>query len=68
MLLLRVKQQCLCLRDYKYFLHHALYLMRLSVACNLILLGDRLDSDPTVDFLDKDAVGWRSLLFVVMPT
>ena len=30
--------------------------MQLSVACNLILLGDRLDSDPTVDFLDKHRV------------
>ena len=31
--------------------------MHLSVACNLIPLGDRLDSDPTVDLLDKDADG-----------
>ena len=35
--------------------------MQLSVACNLIPLGDRLDSDPTVDFLDKDAVGLNGL-------
>ena len=42
--------------------------MQLSVACNLIPLGDRLDSDPTVDLLDKDAVGLkRSLFLVVMP-
>ena len=27
--------------------------MQMSVACNLIPMGDRLDSDPTVDFLDK---------------
>ena len=30
--------------------------MQMSVACNLIPMGDRQDSDPTVDFLDKDAV------------
>ena len=35
--------------------------MQLSVACNLIPLGDRLDSDPTVDILDKDAVGLNGL-------
>ena len=31
--------------------------MQMFVACNLIPLGDRLDSNPTVDFLDKDEVG-----------
>ena len=35
--------------------------MQMSVACNLIPMGDRLDSDPTVDFLDKDAVGLNGL-------
>ena len=39
--------------------------MQSSVACNLILIGDSLDSDPYVDFLDKDAVGWQSLFLVV---
>ena len=33
----------------------------MSIACNLIPIGDRLDSDPTVDFLDKDAVGLNGL-------
>ena len=33
--------------------------MQMSVACNLIPLGDRLDSDPTVDFLD--ALGLNGL-------
>ena len=33
----------------------------MSVACNLITMGDRLDSDPTVDFLDKDVVGLNGL-------
>ena len=37
------------------------FLNALSVACNLIPLGDGLDSDPTVDLLDKDAVGLNGL-------
>ena len=32
--------------------------MQMSVACNLIPMGDRLDSDPTVDFLDKEVVAF----------
>ena len=32
-------------------------LMQMSVVCNLILLGDRLDSDSAMDFLDKAVVG-----------
>ena len=37
-------------------------LLNAIVCCfNLIPLGDRLDSDPTVDFLDKDAVGLNGL-------
>ena len=35
--------------------------MQMSVACNLIPMGDKLDSDPTVDVLDKDAVGINGL-------
>ena len=61
LLRLRVKQRCLCLRDYRYCLNHALYLIQMSVAGNLIPLGDRLDSDSTVDFLDNDAVGFNGL-------
>ena len=61
MLPLGVKQRCLYLLDHKYCVHRALFLMQLSVACNLIPLGDRLDSDPTVDFLDKYAVGFNGL-------
>ena len=61
MLRLGVKQWCLYLRDHKCCLHRTVYLMQLSVACNLIPMGDRLDSDPTVDFLDKDAVGFSGL-------
>ena len=61
LLRLRVKQRCFCLRDYKYCLLHTLYSMQMSVACNLIPMGDMLDSDPTVDFLYKDAVGPNGL-------
>ena len=38
--------------------------MHMSVSCNLIPLGDRLDSDPTVDLLDKDTVGLNGLCFL----
>ena len=65
MLRLRGKQRCLCLRDYKYCLHHAQFLMQLSVACNLISSGDRLDSDPAMDFLGKDAVGLNGLCYLL---
>ena len=62
---LGVKQRRLCLRDHEYCLHHVLCLIQLSIACNLIPMGDRLDSrldsDPTVDFLDKDVVGLNGL-------
>ena len=43
---------------------HALYSMQMSVACKLIPMGDILDSDPTMDFLDKDAVGLNGLCFL----
>ena len=33
--------------------------MQMSEACHLIPMGDSLDSDPTVDLLDKDAVGLK---------
>ena len=31
-------------------LHYTLCLLQLFVACNLILLGDMMDSDPGVDY------------------
>ena len=40
---------------------HAFYFMQMSVACNLIPMGDMLDSDPTVDLVDKDVVGLNGL-------
>ena len=46
LLLIGVKQRCLCLRDHEYGLHNVLCLMQLSVACNLIPMGDMLVSDP----------------------
>jgi hypothetical protein len=47
-------------------LHYALCLMRLSVVRNLILKGCS-DDIPTSGFLVIDAVGLRSMYFVVMP-
>jgi hypothetical protein len=47
-------------------LHYALCLMRLSIARNLILKGSSNDS-PASGFLVIDAVGLRSMYFVVMP-
>jgi hypothetical protein len=47
-------------------LHYILCLMQLSVVCNLILLGCS-DDIPGSGLLVIDAVGWRSMYFVVMP-
>jgi hypothetical protein len=47
-------------------LHYTLCLMQLSVVCNLILLGCS-DDIPGSGLLVIDAVGWRSMYFVVMP-
>ena len=51
----------ICIFDISIILLYVLYLMQMSVAYNLISMGDRLDSDPTVKFLDKDAVGLNGL-------
>ena len=40
--------------------------MQLSVALQLNT-GGGADANLKVDFLDIDAVGWRSMFFVVMP-
>jgi hypothetical protein len=45
-------------------LHYTLCLMQLSIVCNLILEG-RSDDIPTSGLLVIDAVGWRSMYFVV---
>jgi hypothetical protein len=47
-------------------LHYTLCLMRLSVVRNLILVGCS-DDIPVGGLLVIDAVGWRSMYFVVMP-
>jgi hypothetical protein len=47
-------------------LHYTLCLMQLSVIRNLILVGC-LDDIPEGGLLVIDAVGWRSMYFVVMP-
>jgi hypothetical protein len=47
-------------------LHYTLCLMQLSVVHNLILMGCS-DDIPVSGLLVIDAVGWRSMYFVVMP-
>jgi hypothetical protein len=47
-------------------LHYTLCLMQLSVVRNLILVGC-LDDIPMDGLLVIDAIGWRSMYFVVMP-
>jgi hypothetical protein len=47
-------------------LHYTLCLMQLSAVRNLILVGCS-DDIPVSGLLVMDAVGWRSMYFVVMP-
>jgi hypothetical protein len=47
-------------------LHYTLCLMQLSVVRNLILMGYS-DDIPVSGLLVIDAVGWRSMYFVVIP-
>jgi hypothetical protein len=47
-------------------LHYTLCLMQLSVVRNLILMGCSYDI-PVGGLLVIDAVGWRSMYFVVVP-
>jgi hypothetical protein len=53
-------------RGYILCLHYTLCLMQLSVVRNLILMGYSNDI-PVGGLLVIDAVGWRSMYFVVMP-
>jgi hypothetical protein len=55
-----------CVQAYLLCLHYTLCLMRLSVVRNLILEGCS-DDIPASGFLVIDAVGLRSMYFVVMP-
>jgi hypothetical protein len=48
------------------YLHYTLCLIQLSVVRNLILMGCS-DDIPVSGLLVIDAVGWRSMYFVVMP-
>jgi hypothetical protein len=60
------KKQHSCVQGYSFCLHYTLCLMQLSVICNLIL--ERCSHDiPVSGLLVIDAVGWRSMYFVVMP-
>jgi hypothetical protein len=65
-LLLLGRKQHSYARGHMLCLHYPLCLMQLSVVHNLILIGC-LDDIPVSGLLVIDAVGWRSMYFVVMP-
>jgi hypothetical protein len=65
-LLLLGGKQHLYAQGYMLCLHYTLCLMQLSVVRNLILMGCS-DDIPESGLLVVDAVGWRSMYFVVMP-
>jgi hypothetical protein len=60
------RKQHSCVQGHSFCLHYTLCLMHLSVVCNLILEGSS-DDIPASGLLVIDAVGWRSMYFVVMP-
>jgi hypothetical protein len=60
------RKQYSCVQGHSFCLHYTLCLMQLSVVRNLILEGCS-DDIPTSGLLVIDAVGWRSIYFVVMP-
>jgi hypothetical protein len=60
------RKQHSCVQGHSFRLHYTLCLMQLSVVRNLILEGCS-DDIPTSGLLFIDAVGWRSMYFVVMP-
>jgi hypothetical protein len=60
------RKQHSCVQGHLLCLHYALCLMRLSVVRNLIFEGCS-DDIPASGFLVIDAVGLRSMYFVVMP-
>ena len=66
MLLLLGRKQHSYAQGHMLCLHYTLCLMQLSVVRNLILLGCS-DDIPGGGLLVIDAVGWRSMYFVVMP-
>ena len=66
MLLLLGRKQHSYAQGHMLCLHYTLCLMQLSVVRNLILMGCS-DDIPVSGLLVIDAVGWRSMYFVVMP-
>jgi hypothetical protein len=60
------RKQHSCVQGHLFCLHYTLCLMQLSVVRNLILVGCSNDI-PVSGLLVIDAVGWRSMYFVVMP-
>jgi hypothetical protein len=60
------RKQHSCVQGHSFCLHYILCLMQLSVVRNLILEAC-LDDIPASGLLAIDAVGWRSMYFVVMP-
>jgi hypothetical protein len=60
------RKQHSCVQEHSFCLHYTLCLMKLSVVHNLILEGCS-DDIPASGLLVIDAVGWRSMYFVVMP-
>ena len=66
MLLLLGRKQHSYAQGHMLYLHYTLFLMQLSVIRNLILMGCSDDISGS-GLLVIDAVGWRSIYFVVMP-
>jgi hypothetical protein len=66
MLLLLGRKQHSYAQEHMLCLHYTLCLMQSSVVRNLILIGCS-DDIPVSGLLVIDAVGWRSMYFVVMP-
>jgi hypothetical protein len=60
------RKQHSCVQVYSFCLYYTLCLMQLSIVRNLILMVCS-DDIPVGGLLVIDAVGWRSMYFVVMP-
>jgi hypothetical protein len=58
------RKQYSCVRGHSFCLYYTLCLMQLSVVRNLILVGCS-DDIPVGGLLVIDAVGWRSMYFVI---
>jgi len=60
------RKQHSCVQGHSFCLYYTLCLMQLSIVRNLLLEGCS-DDIPASGLLVIDAVGWRSMYFVVMP-